>query len=156
MCYPRILQSLRKRSVYDSFDLNSMEPLVYDLFIQDFVQSNKLLNMNIPWNVLVSRRFVEDGKRKFFQFRSGGQDHIAEGEQIVLPDAEWFRIQLSHAVEDIEPRFDCLRMTSQGTHYNVEVVREEDALYIKLLTKNRGLINVVFVIRPRPIRLFCE
>ena len=128
-----------------------MDPLVYDLFIQDFVKTNKLLNRTIPWDTLVSRRFVEDGKRKVFQFKSGDSDLYAEGEHILLPDTDWFRIRLPHTVEDTEPRFDCLRMTIQHTHYNLECTRENDALYIKLFTRNRGLVNVVFVIQMRPI-----
>lgn len=128
-----------------------MDPLVYDLYIQDFVKSNKLLNQHTPWNTLVSRRYVEDGKRKMFQFQRGDSVEYAVGELIVLPDAEWLCITMKGfpitelPVESV--RFDCLRMTSQNTHSSIELTRDGDTMFVRLMTKHRGLINVVFVIR---------
>jgi len=128
-----------------------MDPLAYDLYIQDFVKTNKLLNQTIPWETVVSRRFVEDGKRKIFQFQLGEATEHAVGELIVLPDAEWFCITMKGLpitelpVESL--RFDCLRMTSQNTHYTMETSRDGDTLFLRLTTKHRGLINVVFVIK---------
>ena len=127
-----------------------MDPLAYDLYIQDFVKTNKLLNQTIPWETVVSRRFVEDGKRKIFQFQRGETKEYAVGEMVVLPDAEWFCITMNGLESDFEVenlRFDCLRMTSQNTHYSMDTTCDGDTLILRLLTKHRGLINVAFVIR---------
>ena len=127
-----------------------MDPLAYDLYIQDFVKSNKLLNQHVSWEVLVSRRFIEDGKRKVFQFQRGENIEYATGELIVLPDAEWFRITMKGLPVSDTPtesmRFDCLRMTSQNTHYTMEFSRDGDVMFMRLMTKHRGLANIVFVI----------
>jgi hypothetical protein len=129
------------------------DPIALDLFIQDFVTTNKLLNVHYPWDSLVARRYVEDGRCRIFSFRSGGREYYAIGQLIVLPDGEWFRVEINRAeipalpAEDL--RFDCLRMMHQNTHYTMEVVREtvSDPVLVKLMTRNRGLINIVFVIR---------
>jgi hypothetical protein len=128
-----------------------MDPLVYDLYIQDFINTCKILNQHIPWDTLVSRRYLEDGKRKIFQFQKGVSVEHAVGELIILPDAEWFCVTMKGfpvselSIDSI--RFECLRMTSQYTHYSIDVTREEDTMFIRLMTKHKGLVNVVFVIR---------
>lgn len=131
-----------------------MSSTLLDLFIQDFVLSHRILNQRCSWSALVSRRFVENGaQRKVFQFRSGESDHFAVGTLLDLPDGDCFRIELTHAaartvaaVED--HRLDCLRMMSVDTHNGMAVNRPDDAtLVIQLTTRNRGLINVVFVVR---------
>jgi hypothetical protein len=128
-----------------------MDPLAYDLYIQDFVTSNILLHRHVPWETLVSRLFVEDGKRKVFQFQRGESVEYAVAELIVLPDAEWLRITLPGLPVSDMPvetlRFDCLRMTYQNTHSTMNIVRTDDTILVRIMTKHRGLINVVFVIR---------
>ena len=143
--------SAAKLRCYFTLYGKSMDPLVYDLYIQDFVRTNKLLNQHISWDTLVSRRYVEDGKRKMFQFQTGETMEYAVGEVIVLPDAEWFCVTMKGIpISDLPTesiRLDCLRMTSQNTHYSTEVSRDGDTIIIRLMTKHRGLVNVVFVIR---------
>ena len=129
------------------------DPIALDLFIQDFVNTNRLLNQNYVWNSLVSRRYVEDGKRRIFRFQSGGRDSLAVGQFLVMPDADWLRIDMSRTEIPALPaedfRFDCLRMMFQPTHYHMEVTRDgiEGAVIIRLHTRNRGLVNIAFVIR---------
>jgi hypothetical protein len=128
-----------------------MSSTVLDLFIQDFVLSHRILNQRASWAALVSRRFVEsNAQRKVFQFRSGDTDHFAVGTLLDLPDADCFRIELTHAASRLteEHRLDCLRMMSVDTHNGMEVSKPDDAtVVIRLTTRNRGLINVVFVVR---------
>lgn len=128
-----------------------MSSTVLDLFIQDFVLSHRILNQRAPWTALVSRRFVESGaQRKVFQFRSGDADHFAVGTLLDLPEGDCFRIELTHAAARLtdEHRLDCLRMMSAETHNGMELTRADDAtVMIRLTTRNRGLINVVFVVR---------
>lgn len=131
-----------------------MSSTVLDLFIQDFVLSHRILNQRASWAALVSRRFVESGApRKVFQFRSGDTDHFAVGTLLDLPDGDYFRIELTHSAARTvgtveEHRLDCLRMMSTDTHNGMEVSRPDDAtVVIRLTTRNRGRINVVFVIR---------
>lgn len=128
-----------------------MSSTILDLFIQDFVLSHRILNQRASWSALVSRRFVESGaQRKVFQFRSGDADHYAVGTLIDLPDGDCFRIELTHggARAAEEHRLDCLRMMSTDTHNGMEVTRpDEGTVVIRLTTRNRGLINVTFVIR---------
>ena len=119
-----------------------------DLFIQDFVTTNKLMNQHCDWPTLSSRRFQEDGLKKVFTFESGGSTHMAIGTQIALPDSDWFRIELTHALsESAEYRFDYLRMMHTNTHVSLTVEPATNALLVKLTTRHRGLMNVVFVIR---------
>ena len=128
------------------------DAVALDLFIQDFVTTNKLLNTHYSWPALVSRRYQEPGPR-IFQFRSGGQDHYAVGTTVTLPDADWFRIELTREIPDADHRFDCLRMTFHDTHKEMEVERVGPAsgpVLVKVVTRNRGLINIVFVIHPPP------
>lgn len=128
-----------------------MSSTTLDLFIQDFVLSHRILNQRASWAALVSRRFVEsNAQRKVFQFRSGDADHFAVGTLLDLPDGDCFRIELTHATarSTDEHRLDCLRMMSTDTHNGVELTRPDDAtVVVRLTTRNRGLINVVFVVR---------
>jgi hypothetical protein len=125
------------------------DALTLDLFIQDFVTTNKILNSHYDWSALVNRRFLEDGLTKVFRFESGGGSHCAIGRHLALPDADWFRIELTRAIPQVdEHRFDCLRMTQAGTHTGLVVeALGPDTVLVKLTTRHRGLVNVVFVIR---------
>jgi hypothetical protein len=116
-----------------------------DLFIQDFVKTNKLVNRHCDWSTLVSRRFHEDGMRKIFSFESGETIHYAVGELIAFPDIECFRIELTHSLS-AEHRFDCLRMLHANTHIDL-TVEQADPLIVRLTTRHRGLVNIVFVVR---------
>lgn len=120
-----------------------------DLFIQDFVRTNKLVNRHCDWDTLVSRRLQDDGAKKVFSFESDGATHYAVGEHLALPDADWFRIELTHpVVADAEYRFDCLRMMHAHTHVDLTLTMEPGSpLIVRLTTRHRGLINVLFVIR---------
>ena len=120
-----------------------------DLFIQDFVKTNKLVNRHCDWPTLVSRRFQEDGVKKVFSFESGDTIHYAVGEVLALPDSDWFRIEVVCPLpnsEGADYRFDCLRMMHANTHVDLSV-DVGSPLTIRLTTRHRGLINVVFVIR---------
>jgi len=125
------------------------DAVALDLFIQDFVTTNKLLNSHCPWASLVNRRFLEDGLLKVFSFQSGDSTCHAIGRHIALPDTDWLRIELTHAIPQVEEhRFDCLRMMQATTHTGLVVEKGgADALFVKLTTRHRGLINIVFVIR---------
>lgn len=122
-----------------------------DLFIQDFVTNNKLLGQTLDWSTLVNRRFVETPGRKIFSFLSGGKETLVVGELLKYPDAEWFRLEFDRVLPSptTDQRFDCLRMMHTPTHYQMDVVAVEDSVTIKLLTRHRGLVNVVLVIKER-------
>jgi hypothetical protein len=122
-----------------------------DLFIQDFVTTNKLLNQRVSWSSLASRRFAEESAIKVFEFVSDNLPQRAIGRHLILPECDWFRIELTHSIPEVdEHRFDCLRMTHTDTHTSLTVEKEDGAILIFLRTKNRGLINLVFVIRDTP------
>ena len=130
---------------------------VLDLFIQDFVTTNKLLGQHWTWDALSSRRLMEAGPAiKVFEFTSAGTPHIAIGRWLALPDGDWFRIELGHtsvaamAAEGAEHRFDCLRLMHQHTHSAllVETDTAAPAVIVRIATRHRGLINIVFVVRP--------
>jgi hypothetical protein len=138
------------------------DQIALDLYIQDFVNTNKLLGQHFDWVNLVNRRFMEDGLIKVFSFQSGGQTHLAVGQRLLLPDSDWFRIELTRPIPAVsEHRFECLRMLHQSTHYSMtvehvggekrmdeEVVAPGTAtVLVKLLTRHRGMLNCVFVIR---------
>lgn len=112
-----------------------------DLLIQDFVTTNKLVNQNVSWDTLVSRRF-ENGRRRLFTY-SGTS--IATGEHLEDSDGEWLSISLTtdKPFGDQELRFDCLKLMYSNTHYKM-TVEKTDSILIKLFTRNKGLINVVF------------
>lgn len=123
-----------------------------DLFIQDFLTTNRILNAHVPWATLVSRRFVEAGaQRKVFSFQSAGATHFAVGTLLDLPDGDCFRIELvapsTEAIAAEEHRLDCLRMTYVATHTAHELTRMPATVVIRVATRNRGLIPVVFVVR---------
>lgn len=124
-----------------------MTDMAFDLLIQDFVSTNKLVNQNIPWDTLVARRF-ENGRRKVFQY---GGAKVAEAEHMDMVDGEWLIVKLSRPAEsDMESldvaalRFDCLKMMHAVTHYEMSVEKEDGAVQVRLRTRNRGLMNVMF------------
>lgn len=126
------------------------DAVALDLFIQDFVISNKLLNQHYTWPMLVSRRYLETGVH-VFEFQSGGHSNIAVGTHLELPETDWYRIELTREIPAAEHRFDCLRMTFQSTHREMEVEQVPGGpVLIKVFTRNRGLVNIVFVIHPPP------
>ena len=118
-----------------------------DLFIQDFVTTNKLMNQHCSWATISSRRFHEDGIKKVFSFESGEKPHFAVGQHLALPDGDWFRIELTHSIPEGEHRFDCLRMMRADTHIGLDVEVSKALLLVKLITRHKGLLNIVFVIR---------
>jgi hypothetical protein len=126
---------------------------ILDLFIQDFVTTNKLLGQHWTWDALSSRRLMEAGPSiKVFEFTSAGNPHIAIGRWLALPDGDWFRIELDHTsvTAETEHRFDCLKLMHQHTHSGllVETDTSTPAVIVRLTTRHRGLINLVFVVRP--------
>jgi hypothetical protein len=127
------------------------DALAIDLFIQDFVNTNKLLNQHLSWDMLVNRRFAEAGVTRVLSFESGGSTHHAIARMVILPEADWLRIELTRAVPVVDEgghRFDCLRMLSARTHTDIEVKSDgESTLIVRLTTKHRGLMNLVFVVR---------
>jgi len=125
------------------------DPVALDLFIQDFVTTNKLLNMHYPWGTLANRSFTDDGITKVLEFTSGGGTCYAVAQPLSLPDADWLRIELVRAIPSIEEhRFDCLRMMQSTTHVGLDVEKVgTDTVIIKMTTRHRGLNNVVIVIR---------
>jgi hypothetical protein len=127
---------------------------VLDLFIQDFVTTNKLLGQHWTWDALSSRRLLEAGPaRKVFEFTSGGTIHTAIGQWLALPDGDWFRIELTlpHTGSAEDHRFDCLRLVHQHTHSSSAVdVVAETATIVRLTTRHRGLLNLLFVVRNAP------
>jgi len=126
------------------------DAVALDLFIQDFVQTNKVLNQHVEWSSLVNRRFLEDGLVKVFSFQSGNLTHYALGQHLALPDADWFRIELTHELSNgADHRFDCLRMMQANTHTGLTVEKADNYVLVKLTTRHRGLINIVFLIRSR-------
>jgi hypothetical protein len=126
-----------------------------DLFIQDFVVTNKHLGVNWSWAALTSRRLMEAGAPlKVFRFKSGGIDHLATGRWLALPDGDCFRIELTHTLPEIavdECRWDCLRMMSQATHTELTaellVTEAASTVMVKLGTRHKGLLNMVFAVR---------
>jgi hypothetical protein len=125
------------------------DSLVLDLFIQDFLQTNSLLNSHVSWTYLVNRQFVDDGLTKVLSFQSGGATCYAVARPIVLPDRDWLRIDLTRAIPTVEEhRFDCLRMTQVDTHVGLEIEKVgNDSIIVKMTTRHRGLVNIAFVIR---------
>jgi len=125
------------------------DAVALDLFIQDFVKSNKVMDHHYPWASLVNRRFLEDGLTKVFSFESGGETHYAIGKHLALPDTDWFRIELARAIPQVdEHRFDCLRMMQVETHTGLQVdSATSNTILVRLTTRHRGLVNVLFVIR---------
>lgn len=125
------------------------DAVALDLFIQDFVTTNKVLNSHYDWPALVNRRLLEDGLMKVFEFQSGGSTQFAVGRHLALPDSDWFRIELTRTIPTVEEhRFDCLRMMQAQTHTGLVVeTPNPTTVLVKLTTRHRGLVNVVFVLR---------
>jgi len=125
------------------------DAVALDLFIQDFVTTNKVMDHHYPWASLVNRRFLEDGLTKVFSFESGGVKHYAIGRHLALPDTDWFRVELTRAIPQVEEhRFDCLRMMQADTHTGLQVdSATANTVLVRLTTRHRGLVNVLFVIR---------
>ena len=125
------------------------DPVGLDLFIQDFVTTNKLMDSHYPWPSLVNRRFVDDGTTKVLSFVSGGATCYAIARLLALPDSDWLRIELTRAIPEVsEHRFDCLRMTQASTHIGLDVETVGDkTVIVKMTTRHRGLVNIVFVVR---------
>lgn len=125
------------------------DTVALDLFLQDFIRTNKILGTTLPWSTICSRRFVEDGATKVFRFVSGDIEYFARGQLLHLPDAAWFRIELTRDIPAVaEHRFDYLRMMHGATHAGLEIDARPDAVLVKLTTRHLGLINIVFVLRP--------
>lgn len=131
--------------------LRMTDALTIDLFIQDFVNTNKLLNQRVMWDSLVNRRFAETGATRVLSFESDGHVHHAVARFVILPESDWLRVELTHAIPSIDDgghRFDCLRMLSARTHTDLQVEREgTSTIIVRLTTKHRGLVNIVFVVR---------
>lgn len=129
------------------------DAIALDLFLQDFIQTNTLLNQHYTWPALCNRRFGEDGVTKVFRFQSGGTEHLAIARPLHLPDAAWYRIELVREIPRVdEHRFDCMRMLFPTTHaaMTTELV-DTDTVLVKLTTRHLGLMNIVFVIRAPPV-----
>jgi hypothetical protein len=126
-----------------------MAEVALDLFLQDFVNTNRIRGAHVPWETLCARRSFETGIPSVFRFESGGQEHFATGQVLNLPDADWFRIELTHTIpEATEHRFDYLRMLFPITHTDLKVdTMDTGIVLVKLTTRHRGLMNMVFVIR---------
>lgn len=132
-----------------------MSTVAIDLFIQDFVLTNKILNQHLDWPTLVSRRFQEAGPAvKVLSFKSGEQEHLAVAQIIGLPDGDCLRIEMTRPPASVgaeEHRMDCLRMMHQATHGTLDVNTLEDKVIVRLSTRHRGLINVAFVLYDAPL-----
>jgi hypothetical protein len=116
-----------------------------DLFIQDFVKTNKLLNQTQTWESLVSRS--KDGTPRLYQFTSGGSSHLAIGQLLQLPDALWYRIELRCPIPVADHRFDICRLMSALTHTELTTEEVDNTFLVKLITRHPGCVNVVFVFR---------
>jgi len=136
------------------------DAVALDLFIQDFVRNNRLLNQHLDWPTLVNRSTIGGGVR-VFQFDSGGHQHLAVATYMILPDRDTLRIELTRAIPVVEEhRFDYLRMLSANTHLNLESrLVGGSTMIVSLRTRHRGLLNVDFVIRGEVVAatepLFC-
>lgn len=127
------------------------DSVALDLFIQDFVNTNKLLNQHYGWETLVSRRHMEGGVLRVFGFQSGERTCYAVGRHVVLPEMECLRFEMTRTIPSVEEhRFDYLRMLSNATHTGLTVTRVGTSVVVTLTTRHRGLMNVVFIIREEP------
>lgn len=127
-----------------------MSTVAIDLFIQDFVLSNRILNQHLDWSALVSRRFQESGPAvKVFSFKSGDQDYIAVAQILACAEGDYLRIQMSRPPASMgaeEHRMDCLRMMHQSTHSMMSIEPVGEKVIIRLTTRHRGLLNVAFLL----------
>jgi hypothetical protein len=133
-----------------------MSTVAIDLFIQDFVLSNRILNQHLDWPTLVSRRFQESGPAiKVFSFKSGGdQEHLAIAQILACADGEYLRIELTRPTVSFgtnEHRMDCLRMMHQSTHASLSVEPAGEKIIVRLNTRHRGLLNIAFVLHESPL-----
>jgi len=123
------------------------------LFIQDFVNTNRILGRHIEWDALAHRRFTDSAKPHVFEFVSKTIPHFAVGQTIVFMGSEWFRIKMtfSSIPENIEHRFDMLRIQMKDTHTQLEIEQVNDngtnVVLVKLITRHPGRTNLVFVVR---------
>jgi hypothetical protein len=138
------------------------DAVALDIFIQDFVRTNRILGQHLAWPALVNRRLVEGwpGGPRVFQFESAGHQHLAVASYMVLPDRDTLRIELTRSIPATEEhRFDYIRMLSTATHVSVEQRIVGQNMIISLRTRHQGLLNVDFVIRGDKVAetepLFC-
>jgi len=125
------------------------DAVALDLFIQDFVRTNRLLNQHLDWPTLVNRLTIEGTAAvRVFEFNSGGHTHLAMATYMILPDRDTIRIELTRSIPAVdEHRFDYLRMLSTNTHLNLESRMVGSTMIVSLRTRHRGLLNVDFVVR---------
>jgi hypothetical protein len=126
------------------------DAVALDLYIQDFVRTNRLLNQHLDWPSLVNRRLIEalPAGPRIFQFESAGHQHLAIATYMVLPDRDTLRVELTRTIPATEEhRFDYLRMMSVNTHISVESRLVGPTMIVSLRTRHRGLLNVDIVIR---------
>jgi hypothetical protein len=132
-----------------------MSTVAIDLFIQDFVLSNRILNQHLDWSALVSRRFQESGPAvKVFSFKSGEQDYIAIAQILATAEGDYLRIQMTRPPASMgaeEHRMDCLRMMHQSTHAMMSVEPSGEKILVRLTTRHRGLLNIAFVLYDVPL-----
>ena len=126
-----------------------------DRFIQDFVQTNRLLDQYIPWSQFVLRSRIEDGRpTHVYSFTSGGSEHIAVAQRIALPDAEWYRIRFTHPLlatamnelPESELRFDILRILQESTHTRIQVTAGASFIAVQLSARHKGRTNILFIL----------
>jgi hypothetical protein len=124
------------------------DAVALDLFIQDFVRTNRLLNQHLDWPTLVNRLTIEGTAAvRVFEFNSGGHTHLAMATYMILPDRDTIRIELTRSIPAVdEHRFDYLRMLSTNTHLNLESRMVGSTMIVSLRTRHRGLLNVDFVV----------
>jgi hypothetical protein len=125
------------------------DAVALDLFIQDFVRTNRLLNQHLDWPTLVNRRTIEGTAAvRVFEFNSSGNTYLATATYMILPDRDTLRIELTRTIPVVdEHRFDYLRMLSTTTHLNLESRMVGSTMIVSLRTRHRGLLNVDFVVR---------
>jgi hypothetical protein len=124
------------------------DTVALDLFVQDFINTNRLRGVHMDWSLLCARR--GSGVPSVFRFESGGREQFAVGQVLTLPDAEWLRIELTHAIPEVaEHRFDYLRMMYPATHTDIVTSIEDGGkvVLVKLTTRHPAFLNLVFVIR---------
>jgi len=117
-----------------------------DFFIQDFVNSWKLRNSEGGnWRTLVSGGNYPAG---IASFQSGNEQHLARITCTTLPDKDWRIVELWMSAADVQNdlRLDCLRMTSQQTHTDVQSQIAPAFVQIELKTRHPGVNNMCFLV----------
>jgi hypothetical protein len=123
------------------------------LCIQDFINTNRILGRHIEWDELANRRFTDSAKPHVFEYQSKAVPQIAVGQTVVLMGSEWFRLNMTFPSipDNIEHRFDMLRIQMKDTHTTLEIEEIKDngvnVVLVKLITRHPGRINLVFVVR---------